>query len=395
MNLEKRKLKSWSCAALLVTAGFLSVSQCCAGEESDAATPASVAGLVIRKDATNIVLTWPSDPRESFAVLWRSNATMEASWLTLTNPLPAAPNKTKTSFSDHGALNRFNPAEINLAELYRVFVIPDFWFDLNGVELHGGEDFLPFYSGNKETWDLFKPHVSLLVNGEESFMGESRFDFGTDEAIERVNFGTRKKPRWAYARGLWFQHDTLPNGEYTLQLAAQLTLNLIVGDATQYVTFTNKPVRVRITNEINYPDHQPFIQSDTYTYAARSVTRRVNWRYDVYDSRSNLLASKTGQTTNGEIRWTWDLRDTQGKLHDILEGDPYFLPFLTTWPMDETNATAQTVSSHRNDWWQRRLGAKFVRKRPTPEEARNNAIYSVESPYESKVFARPAELPLW
>lgn len=386
MKLEKDKLKSWSCAALLVTAGFLLVSQRCASEEPDAAAPASVAGLVIRKDATNIVLTWPSDPRESFAVLWRSNATMEASWLTLTNPLPAAPDKTETSFSDHGALNRFNPAETNLAELYRVFVIPDFWFDLNGVELRGGpnsgEDFLPFYNGSKGIPHLFRPDMLLLVDGKLR---------GLDESFERINFGSPEKPQWLYSRGVWFRHDILPNGGHTLQLVARLRLNTFHGRWSQLAQFTNRPVRVWITNDITFAGTR-MVQGTNWQFLASSTNPRVNWRLDIYDSKSNLLTVKTGQTINGEIRATWDLRDTQGKLRDNLEEDPYYAPYLTTWPMDETNATAQTVSSHRNDWWQRRLGAEFVRKRPTPEEARSNAIYGVESPHASKVLARPVEL---
>jgi hypothetical protein len=45
---------------------------------SDFLEPASVDGLVINSNASSIVLTWPSRSPESFAVLWRSNATIEA-----------------------------------------------------------------------------------------------------------------------------------------------------------------------------------------------------------------------------------------------------------------------------------------------------------------------------
>ena len=352
----------------------------------------SVAGLHCETKTNDVVLTWPSDPRESFVVLWRSNATWQTPWTVLTNQLRASPNTKETRFLHSGGLSLTPQLETqtNSAAFYRVFVIPDFWFDLEGVVLSGGQkspgqDFLPLYRGNKET-AVFKPQVSLLVDGKDENFG--------DEDIQRVNFGTTAKPRWSYASGFWFRHDILTNGSHTLQLASLLTLNTFVGDLSQYVTLTNRPVQVRVTNEITYLGWQDLIQWSNYTFVAQSVGPRINWRIDVYDTRGQLLISKTGQTTNGEIRWTWDLRDKEGKSRDDSDVDMSFPSTLTTWPIGDNSKAKErspkTSSAQRQQtWWDLRLGRDFVRKEPSAEDRRRRFVFSEDHPLESRIQPRP------
>ena len=369
-------------------AGLLAASAFVAGAQ-DILAPASVERLRFQPEATNVVLTWPSDPHESFAVLCRSNAMLQTPWVALTNQLRASPSAAQTTFRDLGALRRLTTTNTNLADFYRVFIIPDFWFDMNGVQLEGGpeqcgEDFLPLYNGTKDTWDLFKPQTTLLVDGNTTF---------AQEAIERINFGTRDKPRWAYSRGLWFPHDSLPNGWHTLQLSAVLMLNNFVGDWSWQVTMTNKPARLYITNEVSYVGF-PLTIGSNFNFVAQSANPRVHWRIEVYDSRNGLLISKTGQTTNGDIRWSWNLRDTKGQLHDSLEKDPYLSPKITTWALDEERKRGQhrigkAPEGSGDDWWSRRLGREFLRKRPSPEDSREHFIHGSDNSLEPQVPARP------
>ena len=355
----------------------------------DIIAPPSVEGLRFQTESTNVVLTWPSDPREAFAVLWRSNTHWQTPWVVLTNQLRATSEAPQTIFRDSGRLARQKTANTNLADCYRVFVIPDFWFQMDRVELSGGpehcgEDFLPFYNGTKETWDLFKPEIALLADGNGFF---------AQQAIERINFGTPEKPRWAYSRGLWFPHDGLSNGWHTLQLSALLRLNNFVGDWSWEITMTNKPVRVCISNEVSYIDF-PLTIGSNFNFVAQSANPRVNWRIEVYGSRNDLLVSKTGQTTNGVIRWSWNLRDTKGELHDSLEKDPYLAPRITTWPLDdertsELHPAEKAPHAGDHDWWHQRLGREFLRKIPSPEEAAQHFIHGDDNPLEKQVPARP------
>ena len=366
--------------------------------------PQSVDGLHFQTVTTNVCLIWPSHPHESFAILWRPNNDVQVPWVVLTNPLPALTKANETTFLDTGAFGRSSKmaASTNFVYFYRVFVVPDFWFDMNGIELVGGpdcgEDFLPFYSGSKEADDLFTPQITLLVDGEQSGFLESEKPFYTEEATERINFGTRKQPRWAHARGLWFTHDTLPNGEHTYQLAALLTLNLFVGEQSQYLKFTNRPVRVRINNELSYPNWHPLILGNSYTFTAHSATQRVNWRIDVYDSRGQFLMSKSGRTTDGEIRWNWDLRDKQGLSHDNFDTDFSFKSHLTTWPLDEQMKGAQALQARQDkpisrEWWTDRLGRDFVRKQPSQAERDSRTVNTNKLPSEDQLLSRPLELP--
>jgi hypothetical protein len=394
MKISLAKVKWWTTAL-----GLLLIVQKNVSAAPDIVAPTSVSGLSICKEDTNIVLTWPSAPSERFIVLWHPEVSVESRWIELTNQLCAAPLTNQTTFSDSGALVR-GPAMLtnaNLADFYRVFVIPDFWFDMNEVELVGGpncgQDFLPLYIGSLESWDLFQPQITLLVDSEPNSYEKLFF---AEAATEQINFGTRKKPHWECARGLWFWHDTLPNGEHTLQLRSLLAFNSLV-EGCQYVTMTNRPVRIRINNQISYPDWQPFIQGDTYTFAAHSTTRRVNWRIDVYDLRGWLLISKTGRTTNGEIRWTWNLRDKRGQSHDDFDANPSFRSLLTTWPLNDQIKGAQALLPRQDeqalsDWWIEHLGRDFVRE-PFPKGQSKTKTVITESPSgEKQALVRPLDL---
>ncbi len=275
--------------------------------------PLSVDGLALETASTNILLTWPSCAGETFVILWRSNAILEAPWIVLTNQLPASSQEHRTSFCDTGVINRAPhvPKSTELTTLYRVFVIPDFWFDMEGVIFVGGprnpeEDFLPFYYGSTET-GICKPQMELLVDGISAGVGST-----LGEDIQKVNFGTLDKPQWGCAAGFWFDHGNLSSGEHSLQLTTLLQLNNFVGDWSWSVTLTNKPVRVRV------------------------ITLRID-----KEAKGSQRLLEIGRAQAG-------------------------------------------IS-----WWKQRLGPRFVRKRPSPEEDAEHFIHSPPHPLESRIAPRP------
>ena len=229
-------------AYLAVSASNLTVA---AGLERQSAPD-----LHIHSEDNAAVLAWPSNPRECFAILWRSNTADQTPWIVLTNLLHASSQTKITTFRD---LRRFEPTptileSTNAVALYQVLVIPDFWFDLKTVELNGGpknpgQDFLPIYYGNKET-GIQKPSVELLVDGMSAGIGGT-----VDETIQRVNFGTQTNPQWIHVAGFWFDHKSLTNGEHTLQLLTSIRLNRFVGDLSQSVTLTNEPICARTSQK--------------------------------------------------------------------------------------------------------------------------------------------------
>lgn len=392
-------------ASLAAWVGCLALSPAACSQDS--LEPGSLEGLLARIDSTNVVLSWPSDPRESFLVLSRSNAMPETPWMVLANPLRAAPRTNLTTFyhAGGGARAQSGQAHSNLLDLYRVLVLPDFWFNMEGVRLDGGPqqcgaDFIPFYYGNPgrdEFSRIFNLHVDLIIDGDRATEEEAiAAQTAVDEAIERVNFGTTRNPRWRCTAGFWLRHDMLANGFHSLQLRTSLHLNNLVGTGEQLLTITNPAVRVWTTNSVTFPNWNSEVGGNMRV-AAKSAEPRVNWHIDIRDHEGRLLASKTGTTTNGDIGWTWDLRDTKGNLRGDLDTDPYLSPSVTVWPLDK-----EASGSHRRDkrtqnadsesWWAQRLGPRLVRKpATTPEEQRNRA--SSAGPLKDQVVLRPLRLP--
>jgi hypothetical protein len=352
-----------------------------------------VEGMQFHRISTNVVLAWPSNPRETFTVLWRTNTALETPWTELTNQLHAAASTNETIFCDLGALTRVVAmrTNANLDDVYRVFLIPDFWVNLEGITMTGGpqnpgEDFLPLYLGLTNV-DFFMPETSVYVDGED-------FPTGPKE-IQRVNIGTTKKPEWIYATGYWLHHDMLTNGEHTINLHTLFTLNNFVGQYTWYLTVTNQPVHIRVTNAISFVGSYPTVEGP---FVAQSAQHRMNWRIDVYNARSRILARKTGQTLDGNIEWKWNMRDDQGRLHNNFEEDSFFKPWIQVWPLGDQPKGAQLLAERPQAWdyhdyWNERLGHHFVKQQLSAEEYRKRMIKDEPSPHQSQVPPRPLSLP--
>jgi len=243
-------------SALLLLAGIATcpmpsaLSANTPAHSQDSAASYSVRGLSLLPQSTNVALTWPSDPRESFLILVRSNPVPEAHWTILTNHMPAAAATNRTTFLDLGGATRprLGPLTNRLADFYSVIVIPDFWSSPAGALLDGGPhksgaDFLPIYTGSTATDPFERPfnlHVDMLVDTERASEDEAiDLRAAVDDSVEHVNLGTAKQPRWAYSDGFWLQHDQLTNGTHTLQLRTLLTLNILVGPGEQFLTIAH------------------------------------------------------------------------------------------------------------------------------------------------------------
>ncbi len=412
MNRRAPARKTLAAAASLARTGALAaclaLSTAFAVDQQATSESDNVRGLSLHTQSTNVVLAWPSDPRESFLVLARSNPAPETLWAILTNHMPATSGTNCTTFLDIGGASHDQVVYMNtnLPDLYRVLLIPDFWLNPEGVQLDGGPqhcggDFLPIYDGTSETDPYKRPfnlHVELVVDSERA-TEEEAIDLraAVDDAVERVNLGTLKHPRWICATGFWLQHDLLANGPHTLQLRTLLRLNLLVGPGEQFLTITNPSVRVVTTNAITFPEWNSQVGGN-WRFAAKSTEPRVNWRIEIRDSKGLLLINKTGSTTNGVISWIWDLRDAKGTLHDDFNKDQSFSPSVTTWPLDQkegANHDEQQPSKDQGaqNWWVQRLGVGFIRKKSTSEEDRAKPPSAQDGPRGNQVESRPLALP--
>jgi hypothetical protein len=206
--------------------------------------PDSIEGLQVRANTNATILSWPSDPRETFVVLWHPNLNHATAWIVLTNQLRAAKGTNFTAFTDALTTDRIQKMSGNIpaSSLYRVLVIPDFWFESSTETMAGGpknpdEDFIPFYYGTTNS-DIFQPQIEMFVDGQDD-----PEDSG-DKTVQLINFGSLEHPKWCSSSGFWLNHSALSNGLHKIQLRTTLTLNNLVGDNGQYLVVYSKTAEI-------------------------------------------------------------------------------------------------------------------------------------------------------
>ena len=92
----------------LICAAVFCVSVAAASENGE---PESVTGPRVHAESTNVWLSWPSDLRESFMILWRSDGALEARWIVLADCLRASSRSNQTCFCDSGGRARTRAAQ--------------------------------------------------------------------------------------------------------------------------------------------------------------------------------------------------------------------------------------------------------------------------------------------
>ena len=205
---------------------------------------------------------------------------------------------------------------------YRVFLVPDFWYDYSEYTFTYGAEFMPVYLGVDARMVV---DVKLLVDGQEFPYQE--YD------LQLWNFGTPISPDWEYTYGIWFHSDRLPNGAHNLQLVTTLQLDpTSVGPDTTYLTMTSPPSPTTLSNPILFMQWDNLMVGTNHTFSAATTVFPATWEIDVWDANGYGVTSATGTTSDGHISWTWDFYDDFGVLRDNVETDPYFDPWVTVTP---------------------------------------------------------------
>lgn len=202
---------------------------------------------------------------------------------------------------------------------FRVWHIPD--WDLNITNyVYEGPTFLSV--DFKDYLDRVRK-VEVLLDGVASPYAE----FTSYEDGGVTNWGV----------GIYF--DRLSNGTHQIQLVTTLGLNELTGDRTILLAISNLTRSISVSNIVMFPDWNEFIQGDTYTFKAQTADSNVNWWVDVYDQWGNYVNTGSGQTSGGDISWTWDLNDWQGNNRDDFDADPFFYAEIGIESLTSGNAT--------------------------------------------------------
>ncbi len=201
---------------------------------------------------------------------------------------------------------------------FRVFLVPDFFYDYAQYHFSYGVEFLPIYLGVDAQ---AVPNAQILVNGQVfpyARYTQAQYDFGTPG---------NPNVQWTY--GIWFYSDRLTNGTYQLQLRTTLQLDGALTDTTPFLTLTNPAVSIVVSNPIVFKTWNNLLVGTNHTFKAQTTIFPATWEIDVFDANGQWVSGQTGTTTNGNISWTWDLYDDFGNLRDNVEADPYFDPYVT------------------------------------------------------------------
>lgn len=201
---------------------------------------------------------------------------------------------------------------------YQVFLVPDTWFDYTQYQFTESPEFVPVYLGLDA---VMVSKMELLVDGQPF----ARTEF----ALEEYNFGTPQNPDWEWTYGLWVDHDRITNG--THQFAVRTTLQLDSGltQSTPYLVMTAPAFTSVVNNPISFSVWNDTIVGSSQVFEARTTVYPATWQIDIYDANGEFVRTQTGSTSNGNISWTWDLRDGSGVLRNVPEADPYFDPYVT------------------------------------------------------------------
>jgi hypothetical protein len=221
-----------------------------------------------------------------------------------------SPSTTTSSTSGATPLNDSSSDPVTTG-FYRVFHIPDWLADVSNYTFDG-PTFIPVDFASPDAPVDYVDETTVLINGEP-----------TDEAVftPYVSGGVTN-----WGMGIYF--DRLPNGTNTIQLLTTVRQSDQLSDQTPYITFSNAPQTITVSNSVSYTNWADLILSNTYTFNAQSSTTNVDWEIDIYDVYGSFVNSQTGHSDGGNISWEWNLTDANGYSRND-DNDPFFYAYIS------------------------------------------------------------------
>jgi hypothetical protein len=330
----------------------------------------AIESLQVSVQATNAVLSWPSDPSETYIVQYRHTLNTTDSWTTLTSSLPGDSTKNITFFVHSNAVD------------YGLFVGGGGGSGSGTIPIPGAGDSstnngsgstnvpgLGFYRAVGDGVYLLNSSLFALTNGVLSNSVNVAFEagnaandgtgtnvFGDIECASLLIDGTKFPGDGALGSPAnsspWrFSMDTayLENGTHTLQ-AEVSWLNPDNSDGNNvYITRDSTPITITVSNMIYYPQWEPEVgEAGISAYFLKTTCTNADWWIAIYDVSNNLAQTLTGHTSDGTIEAYWNMVDTNGVTRTNADVDPEFSAIVTVG--DPVTATTPKKKQHRRDW---------------------------------------------
>jgi hypothetical protein len=335
----------------------------------------AIEGLKLSIQCSNVVLSWPSVPGETYIVQYRP-ALATGSWQTLTNNLPAAATPGLTTFVHYGVVSNANcsggsfamemPTEdLSVETTPNEFLAvplsgsgdpaplaiypPDFDFTgflifnpATGQSLTGSSQTQTAMSASAMTMDDLEPpddagsgdvtnqddaidpdpgYYQVVRNGVHLY-GISNGSVLSGTLVVPVEYGAASTDQIS---GFSYSMNGLP--------AVGLLQDEVVGPVFKWDTTSVTNGTYAIVPEINFNTDDPVdgasvtvvvsnvlfnplpitsVFGSQMWILAQSTIFPANFQLDMYDSNTNYLGSFTGSTSDGVISFIWDLTDGQG-----------------------------------------------------------------------------------
>jgi len=301
----------------------------------------AIEGLQISVPATNAVLSWPSDPSETFIVQYRNTLNATDSWATLTNYLPADSSTNFTSFVDpnpvqYGSITGGGtnsggggggiplPDETNsVSDTNGMIVTPGLGFYRvvrDGVHLWGITNGMVLHD------ELITP-IEFSVDSTDQVVGITFYDTNNSPII-----GASAQPNGSGWLLVW--NTTMSyNGDYNIYAE----LNFASDSSAISV-----PVSVTVSNVISFPNYFSQVFGDQMWIYAQTIPN-AGYEIDLYDENTNYLGSFNDYAdADGTVSFTWDLTDGNGNTFDSTN---FFGVFTVTNSSSSNIRSALTAQS--------------------------------------------------
>jgi hypothetical protein len=233
----------------------------------------------------NFVLEWFSQTNATYEIASATDIT-STNWISLASLYPAS-SSNLTSFTDVGAAT-------NVAKFYKVVQ--------TGISVQ-------MCDSNTVTGVLSVP-VEIGIPTNQMLSGVT---FLVDDDGSRAMIDPQ--PPFTSRPSGTFDTTLVTNGWHTIQAIATYPSSVVgVGG---YQVYTSQVVVVRTQNHVTFPD-MLFTWGDKLNVRATLDTLITNWSANIWagdyveGSSNHLLRSYSGITSNGQIDFVWDGKDSNG-----------------------------------------------------------------------------------
>lgn len=309
----------------------------------------AIEGLKISVPSTNVVLSWPSDPSETYIIQYRNSLSATDSWTPLTDYLPADSTTNITFFVDpnpvqYGSIGSGGSGGGSGGG----GLIPT--PGGNGTNYgSGGTNATPgtgFYHVVRDGAHLFGVTNGMVLSGIVRIPVELANASGTvstmslTENDSPVGDSIQTAP---LASPLALIVDTTQMASGDHQISASARWEDTNGGIWEV---DSSPITVTVSNEVSFENWMPqFGELDnSLLIRVTSAHPDTDWYIDVYDSTYTYLGTFGGHTYDGDIQVAWNLIGPHGEPHT---NDNFFIFKVST---DYVDPPTPKIYKHWEQW---------------------------------------------